>query len=205
MQKQHTLSLVAVSFFIFLAVGSKVNKIHYGAFQYDNYVEKESGTYLVRNDGTRVPGQRVKWKSGMLTKDQISIDDEKFKLSDIRGYQQGKTYYARQGNEYIKRIVHGKVNVYVKFTDATSTTTDANGRIRTRHYTRTDHYAQRGDDGPMEIIAGQKDMARILADCPLSVEMASLKNSKMRKAIRSNRNYLNEIFEVYNNGCKPVR
>ena len=60
-----------------------------------------------------------------------------------------------------------------------------------------------GDDGQMVNIAGQKDIKEMVKDCPLAVEMADLSNSKMRKAIKNDPNYLNSIFDVYNKGCKP--
>lgn len=201
------LSAAIVTLFLLMAIASKVNKIHYGAFNYNNMVEpaSEQGDYLELNDGTRIHGNKIKWKSGLLVKDQIQADDQKFKITEVKGYYQGGIYYGRLGKEYIKRIVHGKLNVYVQFTEVTTTSTDNNGYMRTRTYTRTDHYVQQGDDGKMMGCAGQEDIRKFVADCPLSVEMANLSNSKMRKAIRKNGNYLNEIFEVYNNDCKPVR
>lgn len=205
MQKQ-LLSLSAVVLFIFLAAASKVNKIHWGAFNYNNKVEarSDSGNYLVNNDGTKIYGNKITWKSGLLTKDQIQIDDQKFKMDDIKGYRQATIFYHRYGNGYIKRIVHGKMNVYVQFTDVTSTSTDRNGFTRTRTYTRTDHYAQKGEDGPMIHFAGQDDIKKLLSDCPLAAQMIDMSNSKIRKAIKENPNYLNTIFETYNNDCKPV-
>jgi hypothetical protein len=53
-------------------------------------------------------------------------------------------------------------------------------------------------------MGGQKDIVKAVADCPLAVEMADLKGSKIRKAIRKNPQYLNSIFETYNNDCKPL-
>jgi hypothetical protein len=51
----------------------------------------------------------------------------------------------------------------------------------------------------------QNSIKKLVRDCPLSVEMIDLSNSKIRKAVKKDRNYLNNIFEVYNNDCKPVR
>jgi hypothetical protein len=205
MQKQ-LLSFGVLIVFVLLAWGSAVNKIHYGAFNYNNKVEDkvEKRNYLVKNDGTKIYGEKISWKSGLLAKDQIQVDDQKFRITEIRGYRQGETYFDRLGNEYIKRIVRGKVNVYVKFTEVASTTTDRNGFTRTRYHTRTDQYAQRGEDGPMKAFGGQDDIKEIVSDCPLSVQMIDMSNSKIRKAIKKDPNYLNSVFETYNNDCKPV-
>lgn len=203
LKPKQLLSLSVIGFFIFLAFAS--NKIQYGAFNYNNQVEdrKEKRNFIEREDGSRIYGERISWKSGLLAKDQIQIDKEKFKISDIRGYQFEGTYYGRLQNEYIKRIVHGKINVYVMFTEFT-TTTNQNGRIINRSETRAIHYAQKGEGAPMVAFGGQKAIKELVSDCPLAVEMADLSNGKLSKKIRKNGNYLNEIFETYNNGCKPI-
>ena len=201
--KQHLVTLATALLFILFAAASKVNKIHYGAFHYDNMVEDNaSGNYLVKNDGEKIPGGKISWKSGLLVKDQIKIDDQKFKISEIRGYREGSQYWGRLKNVFIKRIVHGKINVYVQFKEESSTYTDGAGNTHTRNYTASYQYSQIGEDGPMEPLAGQGDIKKLVADCPIALEMASLSNGKMRRAIKKNRNYLNDIFDVYNNGCK---
>ena len=204
---KNLLSLMAVIVFVFLGLASAVNKMHYGAFNYNNKVEGKSGegNYVVKNDGSKIYGKKVEWKSGLILKDQIRIDDQKFKISEIRGYRDGDEFFGRKGNEYIKRIVHGKVNVYVEFTQVSSTNTDSQGRMRTRNYTRTDQYGQIGEDGKMVVLAGQKEIRELLSDCPLAVEMASLSNSQTRKALKKNPNYLNSIFDVYNNNCTAAK
>jgi hypothetical protein len=202
----HFLSFIVLLVFIALAIGSKVNKIHMNAFNYYSSKEakSESGVYLIKNNGEKVVGEKVSWKTGLLVKDQIKIDDQKFKISEIKGYRSGNIYYGRYKAEYIKRIVHGnRINVYVMFTDVTTTsTTPGTGFTRTRTYTRTDHFSQKGETGEMVAFGGQGDIKKLLADCPLSVQMAELSNKKMRKEIKVNPNYLNSIFEVYNNDCK---
>ena len=205
--KKNLLSFCAVIAFVILALASKVNQIHYGAFNYSNRVEDrtENKNYLVKNDGTKIYGESISWKTGLLVKDQIKIDDQKFKISEILGYRNGDTYYGRLGKEYIKRIVHGKVNVYVQFTDVTTTSTDRNGFTRTRSYTRTDQYAQRGDDSKMTPLADQKDIKAMVSDCPIAFQMADIKNSAMRKAIKKDPNYLNKIFDIYNNDCQEIK
>lgn len=201
---KHICSVLIVTAFAWMAVASKVNKVHYGAFNYGNSVEpvSEGGNYLLMMDGTKIYGDKIGWKSGLLTKDEVSIDGNKFKMKEVRGYLQGRTFYGRLKTDFIQRIVHGDINVYVKFTQVTETSTSSTGRVSTRTYTRTDHYGQKGDTGEMEPLAGQKDMKRMVAGCSLAEEMCSLSNSKMRKAIKKDRNYLNKIFETYNNHCE---
>ena len=205
--RKNFLSALCIICFFLLAVASKVNKIHYNAFRYTNKVEEpsEKGNYLMMNDGSKVYGDKISWQNGLLLKDKIKIDEQSFKINEVMGYRQGDQFYGRLKNSYIKRIVRGKINVYVQFTDVTTTSTDRSGFSHTRSYTRTDHYAQKGDNGPMIGMADQKDMKELVGDCAMAVEMADLSNSKIRKAIKADPNYLNSIFETYNNGCKPVK
>src|SRR5215469_6945884 len=138
---KHLLSFSCIIVFAFFALASRVNKIHYGAFNYSNRVEdpNDRKNFLELNNGTHVYGNKISWKAGLFVKDQIKIDDQKFKLSEVRGYQKDQVYFGRLGNDYIQRIVHGKINVYVQFTEVTSTSTDHGGFTHTYHYTRADH------------------------------------------------------------------
>jgi len=204
-QAKHLLSFSALVIFAIFAISSAVNKIHYGAFNYHHSKEEQSGNYLLKNDGTKVFGDKISWKSGLLVKDQIKIDDQKFKIPEIRGYFEKGVFHSRLKNEYIQRIVHGsKINIYVQFTLVTTTSTDHGGFSHTSTYTRTDHYSQRGENGQLEPFGSQKDIRQLVDGCPLAEEMASKSNHQIRKAIRQDPSYLNEIFEVYNNGCKPL-
>ena len=202
--RKNFLSVIVVAFFVVVALASAVNNIHYNAFNYTNKIEDASpqGNYLLKTDGTKVYGDKIKWKSGLLVKDQIEIDGQKFGPNEVSGYYKEGTFYGRNGGDYIQRIVHGKVNVYVKFTEVTTTSTSSSGYMNTHSYTRTDHYAQRGDNGPMIALAGQSDIKQVVSDCPAAVEMADISNSAMRKAIKKDKNYLNSIFDTYNNNCK---
>jgi hypothetical protein len=183
-----------------------VNRIHFGAFNYNNRVEDPTDTrnFLQMNDGSKIYGEKINWKSGLFSKDQIKIDDQKYKISEVRGYQRDRVFYGRLKNDYIQRIVHGKINVYVQFTQVTETTTDHSGFSHTSTYTRTDQYSQIGDDGPMVVFGSKKDIKALVAGCPIAEEMTDKSDHQIRKAIRNDRNYLNDIFEIYNNGCQPL-
>jgi len=196
-------SVLVIALFILLALGSKVNKIHYGAFKYDNIVEDMSDTtdYVLLVDGTKVYGD-VEKKSPLLGKIRIFCNKKEYANDQLRGYRKANKFYGKQGKaDFPQRIVRGKVNIYVLFT--LSSTTGANGREK--HYTRTTMYSQKGDDGPMEIFVGQNSMKELLAGCPEAVAMVDKGDRKLTKAIERNRNYLNEAFEMYNNDCKPVK
>ena len=202
--KKNFFSFITIIIFLTLAVSSAVNRIHFGAFNTSNTTVKgeDNRNYLQKNDGIKIYGQTVTWKSGLILKDQITIDDQKFKIAEIRGYKSNGIYYGRLGKEYIKRFIQGKINVYIRYSEVTTTSTDRNGNMRMRTYTRTDHYAQKGTDGEMINIPDQYVIAKLVKDCPLAYNMINVSDSKIRAAIKQNGNFLNRIFEIYNNDCK---
>jgi hypothetical protein len=205
MNRKNLLSLCCVCFFIVLALGStSTYKLGAGDFYTENKVEdrSEKSNYLVKNDGTRVYGEKIKWKSGALVKDQIQIDGEKFKIPEIIGYREGDIYYGRYRNEYIRRIIHGKINIYRLLSEVSTTSTDASGHTRTTSRTEVGYLYQKGDDAGMVDLFSKNDLQALVHDCPLALEMANLSDKKMRKAIRKDRNYLNSVIDVYNNDCK---
>src|SRR5450631_2355722 len=99
--KKHIYSFCCLAAFTFFALASKVNQIHLGAFNYQNKVEDVSDTrnYLLMNDDSKVYGDKISWKSGLLIKDQIKIDDQKFKILEVKGYQRDRVFYGRLKND----------------------------------------------------------------------------------------------------------
>lgn len=201
---RHIYSFVVTIIFIVIAAGSaRVNKIHCGAFSKAPTGE-EAGhqNYIVLNDGRKVMGDKISWKAGMLVKDQIRVDDEKFHIKETLGYFRNGIYYARIGNDYAQRIIHGALNLYYTEDWVTSTTTSSTGQMRTTNRPVCRHYVQVGEDGPLHIIADQKDILEYVKDCPEAAAMIDKKDKAIRRAIRKDRFYLNQVFITYNNGCK---
>jgi hypothetical protein len=204
-KKKNFLSIISVIVFLLIAAGSaKVNKLHCGSFSYQSTGEDKEGfkEYLLLNDDTKIYGQKISWKSGLLVKDQIRIDDNKYPIHDVRGYFSNGTYYTRHGNEYMQRIVHGKLNVYYYETTVTTTSTDMNGHMRTTTRPYCTHYVQVGDNGALTAIANQSDIKKFVKDCPKAMAMIDKKDKEIRRAIRKDRFYLNQIFVTYNNDCE---
>lgn len=191
-------TLLGISFF---SVGCKINKMHCGAFYTPVEPKKDSvnnRNFIVKHDGTKIYGNKISYKSGLVVKNQINIDGQKFNINETKGYQANGVYYHRLGNgEYIQRIVHGRLNVYYKQYYTTSYN-DKKNYLESKM--RCLHYIQQGDNGRLFIIANQKDIKKYVYDCPLSMAMISKSNAKIRKAIRRDYQYLNKIFEYYNAG-----
>jgi len=205
-KKKHFYSLATVAVFLFIAAGSaKVNKIHCGAFNKIPVGEergKPSGGCVILNDGSKVFGDKISWKTGMLVKDQIKVDNEKFAIRETRGYFNDGVYYGRVGSTYAKRIIHGKLNVYYTEDWVTTTSTSSSGAMRTTNRLVCVHYVQVGENGPLNAIGNQGDIKEYVRDCPKAYAMVDKKDKEIRRAIRKDGLYLNQVFITYNDDCK---
>lgn len=195
---RHLISLGILVIFALFAVSSRVNRLQNGAFNYKHQVEDASDNCLVKNDGTKVYGKKISWNTGILPRKIIKIDGQAFPRSEIKGYYENGSYFGLYLNEYGRRIIHGKVNVYVQFKMITTTSPNTNGPPITHTYTDAFHYAQTGEDGPMISLSSKKDIKKLLETCPLAVEIVDKASDRK---IRRDPDYLNHAFDVYNAGC----
>lgn len=177
---------------------SNVNYLHLGAFKAKDIVEDTTDTrnFVVKNDGTKIYGDKISWKSGLLLKNEISIDGQLFKMSEIRAYRGNNIFYHRMGSEYIRRIIRGKINVYIKYSMS---------NFDGQPYTRTDHYFQKGENEVLHTLSNKKEIQELVAGCSMASEMLDVSYGKLRKEIKKDKRYLNTVFEIYNNGCKIVK
>jgi hypothetical protein len=190
--------------FLMLAVSCNVYKLHCGAFNTNVSLEdSENGkNFILKNDGTKVYGDKINYQYGLILKEEITIDRQIFKSREVRGYQAKGVYYVRIGGKFIKRVIHGKLNVYVE--ELMSMKFNATKNI-TLPYIQCLHYVQKGEIGELVMITSQKDIMQFVGDCQKAVEMINLSPAKIRKAIKKDYNYLNKIFESYNaNDCGIV-
>jgi hypothetical protein len=200
--KRYLRVILAIPVFLTFTVACTVNKIHLGAF--NKYVHVENNpdrqNYLLKNDGSKVYGTEVTYKFGALAKHEIKIDDQKFKIPEVKAFMYDGVFYARMGSDYMRRIVHGKINIYLLEKHQDSRMPNGEIKADSSGY----HYIQRGDDGNLTPLANQKDLKNAVSGCQKAVEMVDISYAKLTKAVRANPNYLNEAFELYNNDCKPL-
>ncbi len=199
---KHFYSVIACAFFLIIAAASgKVNKISCGSFSQYNTGEdfSEKRNYVELVDGTKIYGERITWTGGLLPKDQIKIDGAKYAIKETRGYFKGGSYYGALKDGYAKRIVHGsRINVYYTEDMHSNTSIESDGRTKVTRSTVCLHYAQK-DNGPLEPIANKEDIQKLVADCPAAYALVDEKDKVIRKAIRKDPMYLNNVFITYNN------
>jgi len=207
-QNKNFLSLLTLIAFGLLAVASGgPPSLQFNSFYRENGIENdtEQATYLVKNDGTKVYGKKINWQGGAILKDQIKIDDQKFPSKEIRGFKRDTVYYGRLGYSFIKRVVHGKLNIYYDVVTGTSTSTDSQGNIRSRNTSTTVFYAQQGEKGEMIRLYDIEDIKKLVEDCPLAASMVDIHKKQLKKELKNDRQYLTKLINIYNNDCRPVK
>jgi hypothetical protein len=195
--------LLTLLVFLMLTISCNVYKFHCGSFNAEDLKEEieNSRNFILKNDGTKVYGDKITYKYGLLLKKEITIDKQIFNSAEVRGYQAKGVYYGRIGGKFVKRIIHGKLNVYVE----ESMSNKYYAEKFTTSYIQCLHYVQKGETGDLVMITSQKDIMQFVGDCQKAVEMTNLNAGKIRKAIKKDYNYLNKIFENYNaNDCDMV-
>jgi hypothetical protein len=202
--KKHFYSICTLILFAVLAISSKTNKLGLYAFNSAENVEEASpqGDYVEEKDGTRHYGKKIRWQSGLLLKDLVKIDDQKIKMSDVYGFRSGDAFRICHGTDFPQRVVRGKINVYKLVKDVSSYSTDSRGVGRWNYYTTTSYYAEVNHDGKLRELSKIEDIQGLVADCPAAAAMASLSNKEARKRVKKEPDFMNNIIQVYNRGCK---
>src|ERR1700683_3174307 len=195
----------ALTLILFLptAVSCRVNHFNMGSFDLRVTVEKpaDSANYVVKNDGSTVYGQKIY----LTSQSTVLLDSQRYKASQAKAFRGGPFYYARVHGEFARRIVHGKLNVYVQYRTVGGTQYYApvGGHGQTGQPFQAPpsleeyHYLQSGDDGPLMPLAGKNYITMAVQSCPLALSMADISSHPLTKAIRNDPYYLNQIFETY--------
>lgn len=202
---KHLFSVLILGFFLFLASASKVNKFILQNFSNDL---REGSTDIVEMIDGRIIETGTMKVVTQAYRPQVWIDGEKIPMKDVKGFRRNGVYYL-QTKKYgsVRRVVQGVINIYERdYVDkATSKSQGPNPMTFEHKLDRTVYLIEKNNSGEVDFLMNQKDIIAAVQDCPLAVQMADLKNSELAKQLKKNKRYLNEIFEVYNNGCKPLR
>jgi len=186
--------------FFVIACGGIKNELVTVSFDGRRSVEgpATAQNYLLKHDGSKVYGSKIKGRSGDLIKDWISIDNEKFKMSEIAGFKEDSTFYFRINNRYTPRVVKGKVNIYKQ--SVSSSSYDASTHSTSyREYIY--YFVQTGDDTSQVYMLNNNNLKTLVADCPKAFEKVNYTAKELRKLIKGNKRYLNETLSLYNNNC----
>lgn len=184
------------------------------AFDRGKSVEEDTtrAHYLLKNDGTRIEGDKMEWKSGGLNRKEAVMDGKAYPTKELKGARIGNGYFANIDKQLARRIVRGKINVYALgkmrvVADRDSYHQTANKTVsgyKSAVQVTYTYYSQMGEDGEIKKLDDIDDIRKLLSDCPAALSMLDTKNEEVKKALKKEGGYLNKVFEVYNNGCQPV-
>jgi len=197
--KKHFFSILAVAIFFILAIGSSAEKLTYqfriGSYGYQGDTT-EKRNFLLKNDGSKIYGENIKkiYHPG-FSKTDISIDNQTFPTSEIKGYQEANIFYLRYKG-YVKRIIHGKLNVYEMTLEEVRGTT---GNLTS--FTKYKYFMQRGEDEKLQRIKNSEDVRKAVKDCPEALAKLDMPYDELQKKVRASSYFLSEVIRAYNQ-CK---
>lgn len=187
--------------FLFLSLNSHSQILNCDVFNISslNFVDDstEIKDYVVKKDGEKIYYKEFSWKRGVLSKDVFIVDNHKYKLSEIKGYQADKIFWHWIKNDYIRRIIHGKINIYYNRSEETTSSVSV---IKNQQYSACLYYAQKGDNGEIVRLTKFSDIEELVKDCPAAYQM--LLNIDIKKELKQDPRYMNKVFALYNSSCK---
>ncbi|HMO61838.1 MAG TPA: hypothetical protein PKC39_12550 [Ferruginibacter sp.] len=202
MKKQNLLSLIACTFFIYLAFACTVHKkLWCDSMDANVKADEETENFILFNDGNKIAGEKIAFKSGTLTKDVIMIDKDKYPIAETRGFKSNGIFFGRYKNTYAKRIIKGKINIYYREIIKHGTSTNASGQTRSTINVDCLFYYQVGDTGIIEEFYKYKTIRQLIQSCPAAAAMMDKPDKEIRKMVKANAKFLNSVFETYN-ACK---
>lgn len=154
--------------------------------------------FVIKKDGEKIYYKEFSYKRGVLSKDIFTVDNHKYKLREIIGYQADKIYWYWIKNDYLRRIVHGKINIYYQRSE--ENTGSSALILKNTQYSQCLYYAQKGDNGEIVRLTKFSDIEEFVKDCPAAYQM--LLNTDIKKELKQDPNYMNKVFALYNSNCK---
>ncbi|HEX2627404.1 MAG TPA: hypothetical protein VHM26_00280 [Chitinophagaceae bacterium] len=208
-KNKRSLSLIVIaSFALFALISCKGGQLTYASFTHSSPDAggSDSSNYVIKKDGTKIFGKELAHRrtTGVLGSSSAILDGKKYVSPELRGFKLPGEYYGSvKGGGFGRRIIHGKLNVYTIVT-AKSMKTGAYG-LSSYNYNVTQYFYQRGEDGEIREFKKYSEIKDLVSDCPLAVSMLEKGKKEIKHAIKADNNYLNRVFEIYNNDCKPVK
>ena len=203
--KRNILNIVVVFFFLFITSFSYQKypgKLLYGFFYHDNIVEDVSDkrNYIEKNNGEKIYGEVIKLDVGLFKQTKVRIDSQEFLMYEIIGFRESDRYFLRYNNYFVRRIVHGKINIY-EF-DSSERVPNSDGVNFLMTGTLYNYFSQVGDHSNLKKIRRYSKYKKIVVGCQTSSDLANKKRMELAKETEKNQKFFNRIIEIYNNGCK---
>jgi hypothetical protein len=144
-KSKHLLSFGAIILFAWMAVSSAGVLpffVNFNVYNSESYIEssEDNRNYLLKNDGTKIYGEKVIWEDYYIDKTEIFLDNKAYPVSEILAFRKSpEKFYWKEGGNYYKKILDGKISIYFgmvnqSYTTATNTTSTplSNGRTLER-------------------------------------------------------------------------
>jgi|GEM_PF-2980193 len=145
-------------------------------------------SFVIMKDSTIVYGTKVDASYGLLVKDAVKVDGRSIPANQVQGFQSKGIYYKRIDNNYAKRLIHGKINVYEKT------------RVGSRGMAEHVILMQKGNNGNLEELMNVYQLKVLVKDCSEAYEMVNKSDKDLKKDMKKERYHFQNTILTYN-GC----
>ncbi|MCR6720226.1 MAG: hypothetical protein NVV59_07955 [Chitinophagaceae bacterium] len=200
--KRHLLSFLMVIAFLIIATASSVQKNETSRFVMGKG-KKESGPDRIElYDGRVIEMNELTFSGKLFGKTYVETNEGRIPWKEVRAFKRDGIYYLHYGGMELKRIIHGRINVYAEdyVRESTEYNTRTQQSVQRRHYLIRYHYQR--DGGPVILLVDQSGIEKAVAGCKPALDMVNVPFKTFRKSVRKNRNYINQVFERFNSECK---
>jgi hypothetical protein len=159
-------------------------------YLFEEQPSSDKQSFVVMKDGSVIKGTNVDGTSGLLVKDALKIDGRSIPADQAEGFQSKGTYFKRIKNNYAKRLVQGKINVYEKRVPAAE-----GGEKKVILF-------QKGDNGTLDEFINIDQLKTLVSDCPQAYEMLNKSKSDLKKALKKDDYYYFQNVILTYNSCK---
>ncbi len=190
------LLFIFVLFILFIAdVYSqiKINKMPCDAFV--ELVFDGTKKYVEKNDGFKIYGDELEFK--YMGRKRVIIGGVSTPLDEVKGFFSKGKYFIRDGKFFYKLLVSGKISVYEYSQNVSSSSRDIN-------YRDCIYYTQKEGSDKFILLNNRESMVKILAGCKKAINLINFDYKELNEKVKKNKAYLNEAFQIYNNGCSEV-
>jgi hypothetical protein len=149
----------------------------------------DKSSFVLMKDGSRIDGTKVDGSSGLLVKDAVKIDGRSIPADQVEGFQSKGIYYKRTNNNYAKRLIQGKINVYQKIGPS-----PRSGMEKLILF-------QKGDNGILEEFTSVEQLKALASDCPKAYEMMNKNEKDLKKALKKDHYYYFQNVILTYNSC----
>lgn len=189
------LSLFSIAFISTLFSCSSSVKLNCNSISKETTKDSASSNYVELVDGDKVFGQTINRPNASF----IMIDNDRYDISEIKGYYENETYFLKYDKIFLERLIHGKISIYKSSKKISNTNLNSSADMDLHLIESCTFYAQKSNEASPIPITKPNLLFQWVQDCNSSATMINIDSKMLKKAIKKEPSFLNKVLSAYNN------